>query len=72
MAKKKIEHKLSYLRANYSKHYKKGDLEKAKRYSNVAINKHGVDLDIEYHAKLEKRQGMSMFGFSKPKRIKYG
>ena len=74
MAEKEIQHqhKLSYLRSRYYRHYKSGNLSKAKKYSNIAVAKHGVDIEQEYHAKLEKREGLNAFGFEKTKQIKYG
>jgi len=52
--------------------YKQGNLEKAREYSKLAIQKHNYDIEIEYHNKLAKKENQSMFGFEKAKKLRYG
>ena len=67
-----IKHRLAYLKGRYMFFYKQGNLEKAREYSKLAIQKHNYDIEIEYHNKLAKKENQSMFGFEKAKKLRYG
>ncbi len=61
------QYKLTYLKSRYSFFYKQGNLEKARQYNRLAIDKHNVDIEMEYHSKLAKREEQF-----KVKRLRYG
>ena len=48
--------KLQNLRYRFNKLMKEGDFSKAKSLSRYSQSIHGVNLDEEYHAKLEAKQ----------------
>ena len=52
--------------------YKQGNLEKAREYNQLALSKHNVDIEMEYHNKLAKKQNQNIFGFEKVKKLRYG
>ena len=70
---KKFKYNIEYLYTAYKRNYNKGDMEKAILYNNMATELHGINLDIMYHEKLNKREGrLGPFGIGKSKKIKYG
>jgi hypothetical protein len=68
--------KLQNLKYRFNKFMKEGDFSKAKQLSKYTESIHGVNLDEEYHAKLEAKQDpRDPFGLGKMsgfKKIKYG
>jgi len=67
-----IKHRLPYLKGRYMFFYKQGNLEKAREYNQLALSKHNVDIEMEYHSKLAKKQNQNIFGFEKVKKLRYG
>tara|TARA_R100000458_G_C8228511_1_gene210885 strand:+ start:268 stop:492 length:225 start_codon:yes stop_codon:yes gene_type:complete len=74
MAKKqKYKYDLNYLSNAYSRHYRKGEMDRAKIYSVMAEKIHGVNLENIFHNRLEKReQAKGPHGLGRIKKIKYG
>lgn len=73
MSEQKFKYDLGYLSRAYNKNYKRGDLEKAKVYNNIAERIHGVSLEINFHNKLaarEKKKGP--YGIGRTTRLRYG
>ena len=70
---KKFKYDLEYLYNAYKKNYNRGNMEKASVYNTMATQLHGVNLDVIYHDKLNKREDrLGPFGIGKSKKIKYG
>ena len=69
---KDIKHKLAYLKGRYMFFYKQGNLEKAREYSKLGLEKHNYDIEMEYHNKLARKENQNMFGFEKTKKLRYG
>ncbi len=67
-----IKHRLTYLKGRYMFFYKQGNLERARQYNKLALEKHNYDIEMEYHNKLAKKENQNMFGFPKVKRLRYG
>lgn len=64
---------IEYLYMRYKKFYKKGDMMRAKEYSDLSMQVHKINLEHKYHEYLagkEDRDGL--FGMGKHKKIKYG
>ena len=69
----KFKYTIDYLYNAYKKYYNRGDMEKADIYNSMADKLHGVNLDIIYHEKLNKKDDrLGPFGIGKYKKIKYG
>ena len=69
----KFKYTIDYLYNAYKKHYNRGNMEKAEIYNSMADKLHGVNLDIIYHEKLNKKDDrLGPFGIGKYKKIKYG
>ena len=64
---------INYLKSRYSFHYKKGNWKRADEYNEYSIKKYKTNLrDWFENKELIKMNKKNIFGFDKPKRIKYG
>ena len=69
----KFKYTIDYLYNAYKKHYNRGNMEKAEIYNSMASKIHGINLDVRYHDKLNKKEDrLGPFGIGKVKKIKYG
>ena len=64
---------INYLKSRYSFHYKKGNWKRAEEYSDYAVNHYNTDLRDWFETKeSNKMSKKNIFGFDKPKRLRYG
>ena len=72
MAKEK-KYDIEYLYMRYKKYYRKGDMIKAREYSDLSMRIHKINLEHKFHEYLAgKEERSGTFGIGKYKRIKYG
>jgi len=71
--KDKKKNNLIYLKSRYSLHYKKANWERAEEYNQYSITHYNTNLrDWMDKKEVSKMMNKNVFGFDKPKKIKYG
>ena len=69
----KRKNNIIYLKQRYSFHYKKGNWEKENEYNEYSIENFQTNLkDWIEKKELSKLNNKNIFGFDKPKKLKYG
>jgi len=64
---------IEYLYMRYKKYYRKGDMMRAREYSDLSMQHHKVNLEDKFHKYLASKEDRSgTFGLGKTKKIKYG
>tara|TARA_R100000808_G_C2151059_1_gene159979 strand:+ start:1026 stop:1316 length:291 start_codon:yes stop_codon:yes gene_type:complete len=69
----KKKNNLIYLKQRYSFHYRKGNWKRAEEYNKYSIENYNINLREWMDRKeISKMKNKNVFGFDKPKKIKYG
>lgn len=69
----KKKNNLIYLKGRYSYHYKRNNWERAEEYNQYALDNYNTNLKDWMEGKeINKMKGKNLFGFDKPKRLRYG
>ena len=69
----KKENNIIYLKQRYSHHYKKGNWQRANEYNIYSLENYQFDLkDWMEKKESSKMNNKNIFGFDKPKKLKYG